>query len=233
MLTARYSHWPDCNWCSKGSTHYINSNDTYDDPPDETDGPNGDDYPDDSTNYPDYPDNANSEGGSASTAQTIPAVEDLKNEIAAINFFVKPGGSQRMKRVHRMRALERRIEEDGPQETGSPACFMSSSGPIVTGSSSDTSASVEGLPSMPTTPPNPDVPRVPGLLPTTSTSNKVAGTQAPAQAPAKTQDSQSKCTPSPTKSLAPSASECRRLFTGLNLTDLNSRSLDDLPICRA
>ncbi len=46
------------------------------------------------------------------------------------------------------------------------------------------------------------------------TQKGVAGTPAPAQAPAKTQQGPSKCTPSPTKPLAPSASEYDFLFQG-------------------
>ena len=149
-------------------------------------------------------------------------VEDLKNEIAAINFAVvslptrsssfvqgskAPG--HRIRRMHRMHMIKRagmetihRRQLEGLEGSASLTSSIVTSSP-----SGNVSASMADLPFTPTLPLDPDVPQATGLLPTTSTSDKVAGTQAPAQAPAKTQNAQAKCTPSPTKSLAPSASE--------------------------
>ncbi|KAI0704924.1 alginate lyase-domain-containing protein [Cytidiella melzeri] len=210
-------HWPDCNWCSKGSTHYINSNDTYDEPSDEGDGPNGDgDYPDDSTDYPnsntdydpDYPDSP--DDNTTETSQNAADVEDLKNEIAAVNFAVKlpiRRGPSTQLFEHRMKRVHRTVTRRGCAKV-----YRRQEDEILSGSATSdlsvdgTSASAADTPSVPTAPPSePNVPQITGFLPTTSTSNRVAGTQAPAQAPAKTQDGQSGCTPSPTKSLAPSA----------------------------
>lgn len=63
-------------------------------------------------------------------------------------------------------------------------------------------APVSGLPSLPTPPPDLDTPSFPAMPGDTQTTLGMAGSSAPPQAAAKTKSS---CTPSPTKSLAPSA----------------------------
>lgn len=88
-------------------------------------------------------------------------------------------------------------------------------------------APIGGLLPLPTNPPTGVLP-VPGD--TTQTSDHVInGTPAPAQAPAKTRTVKPSCTPSPTSSLAPSASKFFVIsFAGLIPCP---HSLDDVPVC--
>ncbi|KAI0348647.1 chondroitin AC/alginate lyase [Trametopsis cervina] len=209
-------HWPDCNWCSKGSTHYVSPNNTSDGQDSDTGSPDDsgdypDDSPDDDMDYPGYPDDSSSQA-SADSADT----EDLKSEIAAVNFIARPPSKRdsfptapkaphRMRRIHRLNALASRECTGTDDQPGVEDSVQSSSPTLSVQPTGDPSASMADIPSLPTDPPIPDVPRATGLFPTTTTANKVAGTQAPAEAPAKTQQGKSNCTPSPTKSLAPSA----------------------------
>ena len=195
------SHWPDCNWCSKGSTHFVSPNSTDPDSgdSDDTDDSDGSGYPDN----PGYP--ADSDGNSTDVSDT----EDLRAETVNVNFFVhntdpfRPrvdvafGSHRRMRRVYRPsmhgsspnapRSNHVRRQFPMPNQ---PATAL----PIPT-------ALPTAMPQGPTAAPLP--------LSSSTTSNRVVGTQAPAEAPAKAKPKNASCTPSPTKSLAPSASEYR------------------------
>ncbi|KAI0793396.1 alginate lyase-domain-containing protein [Abortiporus biennis] len=98
------------------------------------------------------------------------------------------------RRSFRSHSRIRRMHRSSLQEDSS---FPSASIPQRRASTEDVALPVDDTPSLPPTP------ALPGTA-TTTRDKGVAGTQAPAQAPAKTQQS-SKCTPSPTKTLAPSA----------------------------
>ncbi|PSR85865.1 hypothetical protein PHLCEN_2v5341 [Hermanssonia centrifuga] len=158
-----YSHWPDCNWCSKGATHFANPNATVDGASEEQ--PNDDSASDE---------DAEKEDSAAPMARWLvnPRSSSGKRHVF--------GTHHRMKRVKRMTPLN---------EPGTVP---------VQGSSNAAAPVSDGLLTS-IIPPSVD-------FPGTTTSNRVAGTDAPAQAPAKTQTGKPSCTPSPTKSLAPSAS---------------------------
>ncbi|KAJ3538507.1 hypothetical protein NM688_g6514 [Phlebia brevispora] len=194
-------HWPDCNWCSKGTSHFANPNAT--DPNDDPDDP-GDDPEDGSGG--DSGDNSPLENGGVDDPESENIAARDTSQRFSSHFKGSPFSTHhRMKRVHR----PRRITFDTPplllagrQEDGStPSTTQDLDGWFVP------SDAIPSIPiSVPTQPPSVAFPQPPAnnpLQPTT-TANRVVGTGAPAQAPAKTGGG-SKCTPSPTKSLAPSA----------------------------
>lgn len=216
-------HWPDCNWCSKGSTHFASPNGTVDDSDPEDDSGDDSDDPNEEVN----------------------SIEDLRSEKVNVNFFVEAQHvPRRMKRVHRSRFY--RDSSIVPRQNPVNPSAVPPAGGLPPLPVNPPTPPVGGLPSLPSPPINPPappagglpslpslpvVPILPGLpqppavtamppaAPTlappvpaipgssTSTSHRVVGTQAPAQAPAKTEKGKSQCTPSPTKSLAPSASK--------------------------
>ncbi|EKM60952.1 uncharacterized protein PHACADRAFT_156084 [Phanerochaete carnosa HHB-10118-sp] len=181
-------HWPDCNWCSKGSTHFVSPNST---DPDSDDGSDTDD--------PERSDDSISD-----TATAASDIEDLRAETVNANFLVHDAGSLQSRTNifgshHRMK----RVRRSSPHGSSSYVPHSNHARRQASVPDSTTTA-VPIPPILPTTmPESPTTVPLPGS--TTSTSNHVVGTQAPAQAPAETQQKKTSCTPSPTKSLAPSA----------------------------
>ena len=267
MLNVSYSHWPDCNWCSKGSAHFANPNATQGDPSDgagsnpyhdpKDDNPDVDpgdfnDAPDDwSTQDDDGSDVAASETVTVTETQTVlmqPSSAPMGKRFSSHFRSLRGVHSNDMRRVHRKRTvysldlplpdvLPRQWETPGepidaesdvdpsvmdnlptptlplpvqlpslgaPQlpSLGVPQPTLPVAAPLPT---LPVGAPVPSLPAgapLPTLPVGaPPLPVAPGQQ-TTTTANRVAGTGTPAEAPAK-----GACTPSPTKSLAPSASE--------------------------
>ncbi|OBZ78723.1 hypothetical protein A0H81_00669 [Grifola frondosa] len=176
-------HWPDCNWCSKGTNHLSGPDSGGDGTPDGSYENGGLDGPD-------------SDGdGNAETLFEFP--------------FVKRGGSPFS--AHRM---IRRNHAERARASPLPVDISERSSSDNDGSEPPNHAVVLDIlplpadgdtPSLPAQPPPVDAPpAIPSGSQTTT--RTVAGTPAPAQAPAKTQNGdRSSCTPSPTKSMAPSA----------------------------
>ncbi|KAI0778069.1 chondroitin AC/alginate lyase [Trametes elegans] len=185
-------HWPDCNWCSKGTSHLSNpggqSNNT---------GDTGDDG--DSPSYDG--DNPYEDGGDHDDGADAYELSALNN--ITLLRRASDHGPSHSSMHHRMLRRKRTWPSPGPLH-GSPA-RRQDDGESQTASdplSSFPLPSTDDIPSAPTYPPN-----VGGLAPdgtsTWSSTRTMTGTPAPAAAAAKTKNS--KCTPSPTKSLAPSA----------------------------
>ncbi|KAH9946788.1 chondroitin AC/alginate lyase [Amylocystis lapponica] len=185
-------HWPACNWCSKGTTHLSNpspeGDDSGDDPDDGTDG-SGDD--------PDPSQDGDSGGG-----ESEENFSSTDSPSATFSDFRRRGFG-----VHRRIARAKRAPFPHQEMTSDDT-------PRELSDEDDTklprrvytldvlpTALIPGFPSQPSSvaPPQPTL-----TGGDTSTSyGTINGTPAPAQAPAKTQHSS--CTPSPTKSMAPSA----------------------------
>ncbi len=183
------SHWPDCNWCSKGTNHLGGPNQ----------GGNGTslDGDDDSGNVGNDPyENGGDDSDSALELSALNNIALLRRDFSGHGVSHRP--------AHRR--MMRRKRDHPPQEppTFAPVRRQDSETPSATVNVlGDLSLPTDGSFPIPTLPPNPN-----GLPTGTTTKSSVKtlnGTPAPAQAAAKTQQT-SKCTPSPTKSLAPSAS---------------------------
>ncbi|KAH9857890.1 alginate lyase-domain-containing protein [Lenzites betulinus] len=178
-------HWPDCNWCSKGTNHLSGpgrgGNDT------STDG-GGDDG-----NW-DSDDPYEGDDGDTYELNALNNIALLRRDPVTESAVHGPA-HRRM--IRRKRASLHQSSAAAPvrrQDNDDPAATINVlSGLLPT----------DGVPAVPTSPP------MPGGMPPTGTTSKstiktINGTPAPAQAPAKTTQN-AKCTPSPTKSLAPSA----------------------------
>lgn len=168
-------------------------------------------------------------------------------EVAAVDFLARhsaPAGSfhsalqlrHRMKRVYRPKGIQPAIDSRWSliprQEQESIATSIASStlAPAPSGS-----IQVDDFPQippqippqLPTPPPTNGInpPQITGVVPGATTSNRVAGTQNGAEAPAKTQKAKAACTPSPTKSLVPSASTSCLAFAQIHLIKVPQRGL--------
>ncbi|KAI0335413.1 chondroitin AC/alginate lyase [Cubamyces sp. BRFM 1775] len=189
-------HWPQCNWCSKGTNHLSGpnqgSNSTDDGGSD--DGSSGDD-----SGAFDGDDPYEDGGGEDDEAYELAVL----NNLALGRRGVSAHGHAHRRMVRRKRGA---LHHDRSGLMATPARRQESWSSDTTGWA--TAALFDGLP-LPTDgdPPVPTSPPGLGNLPSTGSSSSsvktINGTPAPAQAPAKTQAG--KCTPSPTKSLAPSA----------------------------
>ncbi|CDO72352.1 hypothetical protein BN946_scf184977.g49 [Trametes cinnabarina] len=177
-------HWPDCNWCSKGTNHLSGPNqggNATDSDPSEDGGDTGND---DDDPYEDG-------GGDDNGAYQLSVLNN-------ISLLSRRGAASHGHTHHRM--VRRRRGATGHRKA--PARRQQSDTPSMTSDVGGLLPTDGDLP-VPTNPP------ALGDLPTDGTSSTqssvktINGTPAPAQAPAKTKAS--KCTPSPTKSLAPSA----------------------------
>ncbi|KAH8100627.1 chondroitin AC/alginate lyase [Cristinia sonorae] len=180
-------HWPNCNWCSKPANHFYNPNATQpsSSPTDQnpSSGDNDDEYYQESIS------------GDA---------VDIVDDILLVNILTEPvngtdGYSRRMVTKRRVSpqyttpSVSSDIEErDGNLGPAIPSLPT----PVV-------SASPPSLPDMPGSPPS--LPTPPSKPASSTTRHAVAGTQAPADAHARKGKDSAACTPSPTKSLAPSA----------------------------
>lgn len=103
-----------------------------------------------------------------------------------------PAYHRRMNRVRRQPSVASTFKSASPTEASLEATIPQST--------------ISSLPSLPTTAPDPVLPSLPTIPGDTQTAPGVAGSSAPPQAAAKpTAAKKSSCTPSPTKSLAPSA----------------------------
>ncbi|KAL1952072.1 hypothetical protein VTO73DRAFT_1221 [Trametes versicolor] len=179
-------HWPNCNWCSKGTNHLGGPNQGGN----STTSGGDDDDPGDVSNDP-Y------ENGGDDSALDVSALNNialLRRESSGHGFSHRPAHRRMMRR-------KRDDLAHGPPQSA-PVRRQDSESPSATiNGLGDLPLPTDGLPPVPTIPPNPN-----GLPTGTATKSSVKtlnGTPAPAQAAAKT--TQAKCTPSPTKSLAPSA----------------------------
>ncbi|KAI0825203.1 chondroitin AC/alginate lyase [Trametes gibbosa] len=181
-------HWPDCNWCSKGTNHLSGpgrgGNDT---------SPNGDG---DTGNWDDS-NEPYEDGGDDSGAYDLDALNNIAVLRRDPSFSVLHGPAHRRMMRRKSRSLHQSsaAAQVRRQDSESPTATINDFNglPLPT----------DGAPALPTSPLSP------GGLPPTGTSSKstiktINGTPAPAQAPAKTKQNNN-CTPSPTKSLAPSA----------------------------
>ncbi|KAI0936209.1 hypothetical protein AcV5_004405 [Taiwanofungus camphoratus] len=172
-------HWPNCNWCSKGTTHLGNPG------PDGSDS--GADPGDDSGDDPGPSDGSDpyDDSGSDDDYESLIVIRDPNS--GSVSHKRSPFGvHHRMMRVRRARQ-SRELPDIPPEPLAVRDILPTSNIPLIptpTVGSPQPSLSNSG---------------------TSSSHGTVAGTPAPAQAPAKTQGSQGSCTPSPTKSLAPSA----------------------------
>lgn len=192
-------HWPNCHWCSKGSTHFVSPNST---DPDSGDWEDTND-PDEGGDMESPTDPSESDEDAATAADS----EDLRAEMVNVNFVVhdtdpfRPrvdlafGSPRRMKRVYRSSVHDGLSHPPDSRRTRRQAPGLGDN--IPAGLLPTTLPTTISAPGVPTAAP------LPGS--STSASNHVVGTQAPAAAPAKTQTKKTSCTPSPTKSLAPSA----------------------------
>ncbi|THH34046.1 hypothetical protein EUX98_g7 [Antrodiella citrinella] len=193
-------HWPNCDWCSKGSNHFTNPNSTDDTLPDD-----GDDVPADGDPYDDgdaYDESADPDA--------LFYLEAYNGTLWLTDFYASTLSKRMFKKSsmniapihHRMQGTGRELsrpdatiqKRDADEAANAvPDNLPQLPTPILT--------SIPGVtapPTLPTAPPNP--------LAGTTTHKGVAATQAPAEAHAKTShDGKAACTPSPTKSLAPSA----------------------------
>lgn len=227
------SHWPNCNWCSKGTSHLSG-------PGNDTDGDDGDDDNDNDNLYDDdpyYGDDPYEDGGSDEDDR-YEALSAYIADVALLsrddshNYYARLGhGHRRMVRrrrqifshsaasAHSVPGRRQDDDTDIDTDTDIPLLSPSSYDPVdqTPTASVDPSVPTDDVPPEITnvTPPVPTTPPNVGQLPTTlttshsSTVRTISRTLAPAQAPAKTgKDPATKCTSSPAKSLAPSASEC-------------------------
>ncbi|OCH96520.1 chondroitin AC/alginate lyase [Obba rivulosa] len=189
-------HWPDCNWCSKGTTHLSNPDDPDDGDDDGSDPPDADPGAGGSNSYED--------GGSDDGTPEV-ALFVLGNPSSA---FVKSKRSA-FDAHHRMMRRRRELStaESSPSKTQDLA-LSSSEAELLALVELPAQLPVLDILSFPSSfptvlPTQPPAVNAPTSSTTQSSIGTVAGTPAPAEAPAKTQSS--KCTPSPTRSLAPSA----------------------------
>lgn len=168
------SHWPDCNWCGKGSQQIAQPNATQSDSGDESsDSP-----------YEDY-DPYVDDNGSALEARSTD-----KDDFLELSHRPPHHGGHSHRGMRRVRRSA--LDHHEARDVDLPV-------PVI----DDPPASVPVQP-----------PPIPGTTtsqaPTTTKGRAPASTAPPAQnagKPGKKTDKASKCTPSPTKSLAPSASE--------------------------
>ncbi|OSD06106.1 chondroitin AC/alginate lyase [Trametes coccinea BRFM310] len=182
-------HWPDCNWCSKGTNHLAgpnSGNDTDTDPGDDGggDGSFGGDDP--------YEDG----GGDDDDAYELSVLNNLS--VLSRRGAAHHGGAAH----HRMVRRRRSIPHDIPVRVA-PARRQESDAPSATTDLLGGLLPTDGDLPIPTSAPDTGDLPYPGTSSTQSTVKTINGTPAPAQAPAKTKAS--KCTPSPAKALAPSA----------------------------
>lgn len=196
-------HWPACNWCTKGTTHLSNpgssGNDTGDDSDDGTDGAD----PDDSDPYED----GGSDDGGDDGDETLIVIRDHHSAFSRRRRGVF--GSHRHMRRLRRAALQPLVQVRDASIQDAQANAPISGSPIAQLAGLD-DVPTSLLPTVPTPLPSVSVPQSPLSGPGSSSSGSIgtmAGTPAPAEAPAKTSSPKSSgsCTPSPTKSLAPSA----------------------------
>ncbi|KAI0639288.1 chondroitin AC/alginate lyase [Trametes polyzona] len=185
-------HWPNCNWCSKGTNHLSN--------PDQggngTDAGGDDDFGDGDGDF-NGDDPYEDGGGEEDEAVHLSALNNLNVLRRNTGHSVSHSFSHHRMLRRKRGALHHGSLHAAPvrrQDSESPSATVNLLG--------DLPLPTDGVPPVPTYPPNTN-----GFPPmgtsSSSTVKTINGTPAPAQAPAKTQ--QSKCTPSPTKSLAPSA----------------------------
>ncbi|KAI0374285.1 chondroitin AC/alginate lyase [Pilatotrama ljubarskyi] len=193
-------HWPNCNWCSKGTNHLSgpnqSSNGTDPDPGDDGDG-DGHGDGDDLDGGDPYEDG----GGDDDDAYELSVLNNLSVMRRESSHSISHSPTR-----HRMIRRKRSSLRDTVSR-GLPVRRQESTNPETPATA--TADALDGLP-LPTdgTPPLPTSPPDLGDLPSTGTATHssvktINGTPAPAQAPAKTKAS--KCTPSPAKALAPSA----------------------------
>ncbi|GBE78323.1 predicted protein [Sparassis crispa] len=192
-------HWPDCNWCSKGATHLMNPSSGGDEPGNPSGGPDSSDPGDDGNS-----DDPNDPDGDDEDILIVP--REAGDFSAARGDVFHP--RHRMKHVRRATNYTTSGVADPPRIR-----YLAFRSPDDTTSPLDVYAAAD-LDSLPTTG-TLSAPALPTQLPTLGVTpaltdgssqtsiGTVDGTPAPAQAPAKTQHSS--CTPSPTKSLSPSA----------------------------
>jgi hypothetical protein len=259
-----HSHWPNCNWCSRGTTHLANPGDGDSDPDPDLDPPDPDTVPDDSDLYPDGGDmdyngsdgddaQAISDALGAMSAGNIPAPAPVNSTAGPALDSSTAATKRRAPRniAPKMRMQKvRRVSLDLDKGLyvvihHSTTSWADSSTDTSTSTWSDDSADSQSNsltdPSTDALPPSStnghsvtptfqplesaaDLPKSPirvlplptnlptSVLPTSGDSTQTSdhiinGTPAPAQAPAKTRPVKASCTPSPTSSLAPSASE--------------------------
>ncbi|KAI0651739.1 alginate lyase-domain-containing protein [Trametes meyenii] len=179
-------HWPACDWCSKGTNHLSGPSST--NSTDTDSGDDGDDYPSDDDPY-------GEDGGADDDAYELNVLNNL-SALRRANGHGAIHGRAHRRMIRRKRDL---LEQIRSQDT--LARRQDSSVQDGTASQEDAILPATDIPAVPTSLPT-------GVLPTGTSSasssvKTINGTPAPAQAPAKT--TASKCTPSPTKSLAPSA----------------------------
>lgn len=187
------SHWPNCNWCSKGSNHFASPNSTDDSPIDGDDGSSPNNSDDDD---PYYQESIKDNPGHDEYLVDGPIRFKWSN--------TSTGSNQPYRRTVRKRSSSQEMpcssgslgRRDLPGSDNVPA---------------DPPAPPTNVVPLPTALPDVigEAPSAPTAPPSTGTSTRrtVAGTQAPAEAHAKTTHGKAACTPSPTKSLAPSASK--------------------------
>ena len=175
------SHWPECNWCSHGTNHLS--------------GPNHGGNTNGTDAYPLDPPGAHD--GSSGAGSAYECGGDDPSDDGDDEDVCERKALRRHRRMMRQphMLLSSRLSQLARQSPDG-----NSSGGLV-----DVTSSLprDGSPPMPTSPPDPgDLPPLPATG--SSSVRTIKGTPAPAEAPAQTQ--KNKCTPSPTKSLVPSAS---------------------------
>ncbi|RPD82674.1 chondroitin AC/alginate lyase [Lentinus tigrinus ALCF2SS1-7] len=196
-------HWPDCNWCSKGTNHLSGpsgSGNSTNSPDGDADDPNYDNGTydgDDPYENGGYDDDAYEvlDAKLALVQRTLGAVRDAHS------------GHAHHRMLRRRRSLvghgTSNIVVQRRQDVGNAQLSPTTVSSLPTDALS--SAPTGGSLSLPTSAPTL------GSLTKTTTSSRttsdrtISGNLAPAQGAAKTSNAGSKCTPSPSKTLAPSA----------------------------
>jgi hypothetical protein len=195
LIVIYVSHWPNCNWCGRGGTvHLVHSPNTTDDTGDTSDPPSETGKPDTTDPYPD--------GGLDNDVTESEAVQDAVAQDASLKLVSKrrsaPTSHRRTSRLKRSSfpIYNREVVIAAEDDSDSLVSASDIVFPLA--------VPVGGPPPLPTLPP---IGLSTGTGATQTSERIINGTPAPAQAPAKTQKGgRSSCTPSPTKSLAPSAS---------------------------
>ncbi|KAI0079578.1 chondroitin AC/alginate lyase [Panus rudis PR-1116 ss-1] len=177
-------HWPDCNWCGKGSKHIAYQNDT--------------------TDYPGYPDSFDGDDGTRSGNEDDGRYENggfdaddpnvEKRYLALPSKFLPRGRHNVAHRHHHAHHTQGAKRANINKSAGKRDLGLTL--PLDDGSTMMPTPTQPQLSIDPTQP----------AQSTTTSSRPIAGTPAPANAAAKPKKKTSaSCTPSPTKSLAPSA----------------------------